>query len=321
MFGYGVTYYPEESFAGAPIPGYIGTYDPYGTIDPYAGSVPYGPMEYVDPYAGDPYAGDPYVGDPYVDYGDQGQGGDSPVPPPYVDYGPQAAPTAPDTYVPQAPLMPQDRPEYGPEAPNDPYADPHAGATFPAPDSPAPHRGEHAPHANEQDKADGQQAPHADFRRGVEAWQARDYPRARDHFSRVTGAEPGNGEAWLALMHTYFAEGQFESAAACLRQAANLNAFPRGYRFEPARLYENAESFATLRTALHSHVANNANDLDALLLKSYFHVALGETVQARAGIRRVLSARPGDEAAGHLKTAMLPAPPPPTDEQAPSSGK
>ncbi len=325
MFGYGVQYYPEEVFAGAPVPGYIGTYDPYGPAIPYSGEMPIGPEPYVE-------YGDPEYGDPLQD---------GSTVPPYVDYGPRNAPNnapgsapsvpdshafpapdttipntqTPNTYVPQAPLHPT--PEYGDETPTDSNA-------WPAPDT-APESSAQqpvAPEANEQAGNEQAGAPHPDFKRGVEAWQARDYARARDHFSRVTGSEPGNGEAWLALMHTYFAEGQFGSAAACLRQAAALDAFPRGYRFDAARLYESPEAFAKLREDLHNHVAKDRADIDARLLKSYFHVALGESTKARKGIAKIQATHPEDKAARALQTALLPAPPPPAlDEGAPSQGK
>jgi tetratricopeptide (TPR) repeat protein len=189
-----------------------------------------------------------------------------------------------------------------------PYGDPGYVAPYatgpgavvepePAPDFPEPLPGE------------GQQPlPHPDFEPGLQAFLAGDYGAALERFSNVLQAEPDNGEAWLAMAHANFAIGRYAQAAKALAEAGRLEAFPRGYRFDPRPLYPQEGRFDALWLRLRQHAAARPADADAQLLVAYFHVALGERGEAYEAIERVLQARPDDETAQRLALALLPPP-------------
>jgi len=187
---------------------------------------------------------------------------------------------------------------------------PPADGGFPAP---APQAGPAAPEGAE---AQPERKPHPDFEPAVQDFLAGRYQQSLERLDRVVQAEPDNGEAWLAAMHANFALGRYGRAAAALAEAAALDAFPRGYRFDPRPLYAKTGNFDRALQALDSHIAANPKDVDAVLLRAYLHVSLGERNQAQDLIQRALEIRPADETAPALALALLPPPPPPQPEKA-----
>ena len=183
-------------------------------------------------------------------------------------------------------------------------------------DAPLQNEGADAPQPD-PGAADGEQrrGPHADFEPSVKAFLAGDYEAALQHIDQVIVDEPDNGEAWLAVMHANFALGHYGRAANGLAKAAALEAFPRGYRFDPRPLYPAEGKWDELLGALDTHLLDSPNDADALILRAYFHVALGEKKEAQKLIDDVLVARAGDETAPQLAMALLPPPPPPKSKR------
>lgn len=192
-------------------------------------------------------------------------------------------------------------------------AAPQEGGAFPAP-APQPGEGE-TEGADEQDAA---RAPHPDFEPAVKDFLGGRYQQALERLDRVLTAEPDNGEAWLAAMHANFALGRYGRAGTALAKAAALDAFPRGYRFDPRPLYEQTGNFDRAVKALDAHIAKKPTDADAVLVRAYLHVALGERVEAQDMIQAALEMRPEDETGPALALALLPAPPPP---KAPTGNK
>jgi hypothetical protein len=170
-----------------------------------------------------------------------------------------------------------------------------------APDAPAP-----------EGAAGGPRPPGAQsYEAGVEAFLASDYRKALTHFRVVTQLEPGNGEGWLARMHGAFVLARYDEAAKSLREAAELGAFPRGYRFDPRPMYSGKGTFERALLSLEEHARNNPAEIDAHVLLAYFHVALGNAERAQTEIAIVNSMRPSDPTATILTVAMLPPAPPP----------
>ncbi|MDA1194563.1 MAG: tetratricopeptide repeat protein, partial [Planctomycetota bacterium] len=166
------------------------------------------------------------------------------------------------------------------------------------------------PDADEGDFPAG--TPHPDFEPSVNAFLGGDYAGALKRLDNVVRDEPDNGEAWLAVMHANFALGRYGPAGLALAKAGELQAFPRGYQFDPRPLYARQQgSYDTYVLALAHHIAANPQDADARLVRAYLHVASGERAEARAAIDGVLEVRPADETAPLLALALLPPPPPP----------
>lgn len=189
-----------------------------------------------------------------------------------------------------------------------PVVEPQPQVVEPAP---APAEGETWPAAQ----------PHADYKPALDAFFAGEYGRARELFRNVVNAEPGNGEAWLGLVHANFALGFYKEAADALAQAAALDAFPRGYQFDPRPLYRGEGGFDRPLAKLDGVIAKRPDNVNALLVRAYLHVALGERVDAQAAIQRVLEMRPEDETAPRLAMALLPPPPPPAEPPAQPNGR
>ncbi len=169
------------------------------------------------------------------------------------------------------------------------------------------------PEPEKQPDDEGQRAPHPDFEPAVKDFLAGRYQQTLERLDRVLTAEPDNGEAWLAAMHANFALGRYGRAGNALAKAAELDAFPRGYRFDPRPLYQQTGNYERAVKALDAHIAKNPQDADALLVRAYLHVALGERKEAQDLLQTVLELRPADETAPALALALLPPPPPPKD--------
>lgn len=222
--------------------------------------------------------------------------------PVYTTYFVEAAPYCPPTEV----IIEQPVVVAPPAAQQEPAPQvqpPAAQGGFPAP-QPA------GPQAAPQD---GGQPPamHVDFDPGVKAFLAGNYAMAEARFLRVTADEPDNGEAWLGLTQARLARGDYGAAADALDKAAELGAFPRGYRFDPRPLYPQTGSYERVVAALDAHLKVNPKDADAWLVRAYLHVALAERAPAREAIDKVLALRPDDMTAPDLALALLPALPPP----------
>ncbi len=160
----------------------------------------------------------------------------------------------------------------------------------------------------------------AEFQAGIEAFKAGDFETALNHFRDAANADETNGEAWMAVMHAAFAEGEYKEAAGALAVAAELGAFPRGYRFDPRPIYPDPRVFEGSLALLDRHIAEHPDDGDALLLRAYFHVAAGERSAAQTRLNQVLDLRPDDPTAPILTIAMLPpAEPQKAEGQAPAT--
>lgn len=221
--------------------------------------------------------------------------------PGYTEYFVEAVPYSPPTQVvleqpvvvgPGAPQVVEEV-EVVPEA-----APPAAPGAFPEPAPEAPAQGAPPP-------------LHADFDPGVKAFLAGNYAMAEGHFLRVVADEPDNGEAWLGLMQARLARGDYAASAEALARAAELGAFPRGYRFDPRPLYPQQGSYERVVKALDQHLKAHPKDADAWIVRAYLHVALAERGQAREAIDKVLALRPDDATAPELALALLPPLPPP----------
>ena len=163
----------------------------------------------------------------------------------------------------------------------------------------------------QDDASNEMRKPHADFEPSVKDFLAGDYAGALEHLDRVVQDEPDNGEAWLAVMHANFALGRYGPSANGLAKAAALDAFPRGYRFDPRPLYPEVGRWDELIGNLDKHIEADPKDADAKVLRAYLHVALGEKKEASKLIDDVLVLRGDDETAPRLAMALLPPPPPP----------
>jgi len=209
---------------------------------------------------------------------------------------------APEAYAPGAVIAgPQTVPVVPPVEEDFPAPAPQAAAREAAPQAAGP--------------AAGSRKPHPDFDPAVKDFLAGRYESSLRHLDNVIRAEPDNGEAWLAAMHANFALGRYALAGNALAKAAALDAFPRGYRFDPRPLYAKTGNFDRAVKALEAHITRKPDDVDALLVRAYLHVTLGERTQAQDQIQRVLQMRPGDATAPALALALLPPPPPPQQPQ------
>lgn len=151
------------------------------------------------------------------------------------------------------------------------------------------------------------------FNRGVEAFMAGRHAEAEVVFEMLSREHPESGQAWMGLMHARFALGDYTRSAEALREAAQLGAFPRGYRFDPVALYPD-ESLPGRLAGLEAVVrAPEGADADTWLMQAYFLVALGQEAEADAALRVVLGLRPTDATAIILRDALLP--PLPADEE------
>ncbi|MDJ0975421.1 MAG: tetratricopeptide repeat protein [Planctomycetota bacterium] len=189
--------------------------------------------------------------------------------------------------------------DYGPA----PYAEPALPPTLPAPyakpEAPAP---EPVPQPAPQAGA----GEPSGFELGVEAFQAADYRKARLYFRETVDADAEDGEAWMALMFSSFMLERFDEAAEALARAAALEAFPRGYRFDVRALFAEPATFDAALERLYRENQIHPRNMDAWLLRAYFHVAAGEITEAQSAIQRVLLVRRTDTTAPVLHTALLP---------------
>jgi TolA-binding protein len=167
------------------------------------------------------------------------------------------------------------------------------------------------------DAASGARKPHPDFEPAVQSFLGGRYQDALQHLDRVVRDEPDNGEAWLAVMQANFALGRYGEASTALAKAAALDAFPRGYRFDPHPLYARQPgAYDGFVKALDAHLATHPRDADALLVRAYLYLAEGQRTPARQTLDRVLEVRPDDETAPRLAIALLPPPAPPASSGA-----
>jgi Flp pilus assembly protein TadD len=156
--------------------------------------------------------------------------------------------------------------------------------------------------------------------------------KAFDHFRRgqyaeafatldiVVQADPKNGEAWMGRFFAAFPLGRYADAATSLARAAELGAFPRGYRYDPRPLFD-ASAGANAGTGegtpstsafdghfgrLSTHLNANPSDPDGYAVLAYLHVALGRPAEAQAALASLAALRPADPLLPHLRTALLP---------------
>ena len=180
-----------------------------------------------------------------------------------------------------------------------------------------------APAPGSDDAPDPEAAPgYTEFGLGVDAFLEGDYPGALQQFRVSVQADEENGEAWMAVAQSAFAVGVFDEAAEAITRAAELGAFPRGYRYDPSPMYPVAGRFDKFLARLETFREKYPDNADAQLVAAYFHVALGDKAKADAAISKVLELRPEDEAAPALTMALLPPVPPqklPGAEQAPDA--
>ena len=151
---------------------------------------------------------------------------------------------------------------------------------------------------------------YAEFGLGVEAFLDGDYPGALQQFRVAVQADEENGEAWMAVAQSAFAVGAFDESAEAITRAAELGAFPRGYRYDPSPMYPVEGRFDKLLSRLETFREQHPENADAHLVAAYLHVALGHKDEADAAITSVLQLRPEDEAAPALTMALLPPVPP-----------
>ncbi len=151
---------------------------------------------------------------------------------------------------------------------------------------------------------------HAEFGLGVDAFLDGEYPEALKQFRLAVQADEENGEAWMAVAQSAFAVGVFDEAAEAITRAAEIGAFPRGYRYDPTPMYPVEGRFDKFFERLQTFREKHPTNADAHLIAAYFHVALGDKHEANEAIVKVLELRPDDEAAPALTMAMLPPVPP-----------
>ena len=150
----------------------------------------------------------------------------------------------------------------------------------------------------------------ADFEAGVQAFLGGDYPEALRRFRLVVQADDQNGEGWMAVGQAAFAVGAYDEAGVAIAQAANLGAFPRGYRYDPKPMYPQDGRFDELFGKLQAFRQAHPEDANAHIVAAYFHVALGESAEANGAILATLKARADDKTAPILSLALLPPLPP-----------
>lgn len=198
-----------------------------------------------------------------------------PSPAPYYE-----APAAPPAYA-QAPQPePQPEPQPQPATPSDPQAP-------------------RAPSAEQQQI----------LGRSLEAFRAGRTAEALALLDGAVQADPTLGDAWLGIAYAGFALERHERAAQALTQAAQLGAFPRGYRFDARALFPSAAAYDAALARLVARVAMAPRDADARLVLAWLQVSAGERAAAQEQILQVLTLRPADEAAPILALALLPAAP------------
>ena len=258
----------------------------------------------TEPYVGQPYIEQPYIEQPYVE---------QPYAQPTVPYGeqPHAQPTVPYT---------EPQPYTQPTVPFKPGSDQtEPGPGFPAPDLlPQPHGAQ--PHGAQPHGAQpqgAQAAPSLDT--AIQAFLAGRYAEAEADFQALLVTEPKNGEAWMGLVHVYFANKQYTKSAGAIARASQLGAFPQGYRFDPSPLYPD-KSFDRRVQQLELHTNRHPLDVDAWLVRAYFEVALGRQTEAGQSLDRLGSFQRFGDVVQTLRRAALPAPPPPTGT-APQPGR
>lgn len=171
-----------------------------------------------------------------------------------------------------------------------------------------------APAAGPAEAAEAAPPAPGDFELGVEAFRAGDYAAAGGHFRETVTADPEDGEAWMALLFSSFMLERYDEAAEALARAAALDAFPRGYRFDARAIFADPAAFDAALARLDHENRIHPRNLDAWLLRAYFHVAAGEALEAQSTIQRVLLVRRTDPTAPVLHTALLP---PVEDAEAP----
>jgi len=202
---------------------------------------------------------------------------------------------------------------YEPYAPFGPPEEDYLEEYIPA----APLEGEPAPPpAPDEEELVEPEEPglHPDFEAGLDDFLVGKFDDARKRFNKVLADEPENGEAWLAWLHIGFALGRFGDAANGLAHAAELGAFPRGYRFDPAPLYPDVKAFEKAFDLLEQRIKDDPRDMEARLVMTYFQLSAGDKVAAYANIERILLVRPKDPTAPILAMALLP----PEDVAAPA---
>jgi hypothetical protein len=206
---------------------------------------------------------------------------------PGVAYGPDVGGPAPDEGFPEEGMPPEGMPQEG--AP-EPGAQPQAPA---APEQPP-------------EDAAAQQAAQKAFEEGVHLFMDQHYAESLARFQAMASADEKNGEAWLGIAHSAFALGRYDVAAQAVAKAAALEAFPRGYRFDPKPIYPKEGSFDGFLAALVKHAHDVRNDADAHLLLAYLYVSLGKTSDAQLEIAWLRHLRPNDPTAVALETALEP---------------
>ena len=144
----------------------------------------------------------------------------------------------------------------------------------------------------------------------MNAFLANDYAEALRRFRLAAQADEKNGEAWMAVAHSAFALGAYDESAVAIAQAANLGAFPRGYRYDPKSMYPQENRFEELFQRLQDYRQKHPEDANGHLVAAYFWVAQGKQAPANSAILDVLRVRPDDPTAPLLNLAMLPPLPP-----------
>jgi hypothetical protein len=173
----------------------------------------------------------------------------------------------------------------------------------------APADGAVLPSADENDAA--KQA----FETGFRAFSEQRYEQALGMFRLVVELDPKNGEAWLGRAHAAFAISNYREAAESVARAADLGAFPRGYRFDPRPVYRTPGTFDDAFARLKEYARTNPQDADAHVLLAWLHVGLGERDQAQASLASLRALRADDPTAAFLRVAMLPPEPPASAEE------
>jgi hypothetical protein len=152
------------------------------------------------------------------------------------------------------------------------------------------------------------------FDTGFRAFSEQRYEQALGMFRLVVELDPNNGEAWLGRAHAAFALGQYREAADSVGRAADLGAFPRGYRFDPRPVYRTPGAFDEALRRLDDYARTNPQDADAHVLLAWLHVGLGERAKAEASLATLRALRADDPTAAFLRVALLPPELPPSAE-------
>jgi hypothetical protein len=239
---------------------------------------------------------------------------------------------SPDVYVEPGVVLPADPALGAPPAGAVPAVPaPDAGlvpqgpvpAAPPAPDAgtaPAPDAGT-APGTSPEATRKGLEEAFEHFRGGR-------YAEAFARLDVVVQADPTNGEAWMGRFFAAFPIGRYADGAASLARAAELGAFPRGYRYDPKPLFDASAQAANGGTPspsfdghfarLSAHLNANPADADAYAVLAYLHVAMGRTAEAEAALASLAAIRPADPLLPHLRTALLPPEKPATTPATPN---